>query len=31
MRAGGDWNFETPGTVPRGRTDSLVKLPGNGK
>ncbi len=31
VRAGGDWNFETPGTVPRGQTPSLVKLPGNPK
>ncbi len=31
VRAGADWNFETPGTVPKGSTPSMVKLPGNPK
>jgi type VI secretion system secreted protein VgrG len=30
QRAGRDWNFETPGTVPEAGTPSTVKLPRNG-
>jgi type VI secretion system secreted protein VgrG len=30
VRAGADWNFQTPTIVPAGKTNSLVQLPRNG-